>query len=153
MTMTTYIGVKSIEAKPMTFGEYNTYRGWPIPAHLDPQRPGYLVRYTDGYESWSPKEAFETAYFAIAVPNKLSPSDIDRFVGNNVETSTVGPKSTMVHVTMRNGWEDYEVSSCVDPANYDEAVGKDCALECVKHRLWKHLGFVLQWARHGLKQA
>lgn len=54
MTMTTYIGVKSIEAKPMTFGEYNTKRGWPIPDHLDPQRPGYMVRYTDGYESWRP---------------------------------------------------------------------------------------------------
>ncbi len=25
-------------------------------------RPGYKVRYADGYESWSPKEAFEEAY-------------------------------------------------------------------------------------------
>ena len=26
--MKTYIGVKKIEAEPMTRGDYNTYRGW-----------------------------------------------------------------------------------------------------------------------------
>lgn len=156
MTMKTYIGVKSIEAKPMNLGEYNAHRGWsvysgsPIPEE-NPQRPGYLVRYADGYENWSPKEAFESAYFAIDVPNKLTGADIDRFVGEGVEASKIGPKSTMVHVTMHNGWEDYEVSSCVDQANYDDEIGKQCALDNIKHRLWKHLGFVLQWARHGLK--
>lgn len=29
--MKTYIGVKKIEAEPMTRGDYNTYRGWQIP--------------------------------------------------------------------------------------------------------------------------
>lgn len=152
MTMETYIGVKSLEAKPMSLGEYNKHRGWAIPVDEDPQRPGYLVRYADGYESWSPKEAFEAAYFPIAEANRLTPLDIENFLGNGVEASTVGPKSTVVHATLLNGWEDFEVSSCVDPANYDEAVGKECAVECIKHRLWKHLGFVLQWARYGLKQ-
>lgn len=28
----------------------------------DDRRPGYAVRYAAGYESWSPKEAFEAAY-------------------------------------------------------------------------------------------
>lgn len=28
--MKTYIGVKKIEAEPMTRGDYNTYRGWQI---------------------------------------------------------------------------------------------------------------------------
>lgn len=152
MTMKSYIGVKSIEAMPMTFGEYNSKRGWPVEDGVS-NKEGYLVRYTDGYESWSPKDVFEASYFPITVPNRLTPQDIENFMGNNVETSTVGPKSTMVQVTMRNGWEDFEVSSCVDPDNYDEAVGKDCALECVKHRLWKYLGFVLQWARYGLKHS
>jgi hypothetical protein len=27
--------------------------------------PGYVVRYEDGYVSWSPKEVFEEAYFAV----------------------------------------------------------------------------------------
>lgn len=152
MPMTTYIGVKSIEAKPMTFGEYNTKRCWPIPAHLDPQRPGYMVRYTDGYESWSPKEAFEAVYFPIAVPNKLVPSDIDNFLGDNMDALKVGDKSVLVSVKYPSGFVDHEVSSCVDPANYDEEIGKGVAISRIKDRLWGHLGFVLQWARYGLKQ-
>lgn len=60
--MQKYIGVKRIEARPMTRGDYNTYRGWQIPADENPADEGYLVKYRDGYESWSPKEAFEEAY-------------------------------------------------------------------------------------------
>lgn len=57
-----YIGTKRIDAEPMTRGAYNEYRGWTIPADENPADEGYLVRYSDGYESWSPKEVFETAY-------------------------------------------------------------------------------------------
>ena len=57
-----YIGVKEIDAKPMNRGEYNEYRGWTIPADENPADEGYLVKYPDGYESWSPKEIFEKAY-------------------------------------------------------------------------------------------
>lgn len=60
--MQKYIGVKRIEARPMTRGDYNTYRGWQIPADENPADEGYLVKYRDGYESWSPKEVFEEAY-------------------------------------------------------------------------------------------
>lgn len=60
--MQKYIGVKRIEARPMTRGDYNTYRGWQIPADEDPADEGYLVKYRDDYESWSPKEVFEEAY-------------------------------------------------------------------------------------------
>lgn len=55
--MKKFIGTKMIEAKEMTRGDYNMYRGWKIPAD-----EGYLVRYSDGYESWSPKKQFEEAY-------------------------------------------------------------------------------------------
>ena len=48
--MTTYIGIKKIEAEPQT--RVGT--------------PGYRVRYEDGYESWSPKEAFEKAYIPVS---------------------------------------------------------------------------------------
>lgn len=60
--MQKYIGVKRIEARPMTRGDYNVYRGWQIPANENPADEGYLVKYRDGYESWSPKEIFEEAY-------------------------------------------------------------------------------------------
>lgn len=60
--MKSYIGTKMIEAKPMDRGEYNKYRGWQIPEGENPADEGYLVRYQDGYESWSPKKQFEEAY-------------------------------------------------------------------------------------------
>ena len=57
-----FIGIKEVDAKPMTRGEYNEYRGWQIPADENPDDEGYLVKYSDSYESWSPKEAFDEAY-------------------------------------------------------------------------------------------
>lgn len=60
--MKAYIGTKNISAKPMNRGEYNIYRGWKIPENEDPKDEGYLVKYADGYESWSPKDIFDDAY-------------------------------------------------------------------------------------------
>lgn len=60
--MKKYIGTKMIEAREMNRGDYNAYRGWQIPADENPKDEGYLVKYSDGYESWSPKKQFEEAY-------------------------------------------------------------------------------------------
>lgn len=62
VTMDRYIGTKQLTARPLALGAYNEHRGWTIPADEDPARPGYLVQYEDGYQSWSPTEVFETAY-------------------------------------------------------------------------------------------
>jgi len=63
----TYIGTKIVEAEPATRGE-----AWAKINKLDEaetasmivQMPkdGYHVIYSDGYESWSPKDVFEAAY-------------------------------------------------------------------------------------------
>ena len=60
--MKNYIGTKLIKAKPMTRGEYNDFRGWKIPENENPEDKGYLVEYSDGYQSWSPEKQFEDAY-------------------------------------------------------------------------------------------
>lgn len=60
--MKRYIGTKIIMAKPMTRGNYNTYRGWEIPKNENPDDKGFFVKYPDGYESWSPESVFEEAY-------------------------------------------------------------------------------------------
>lgn len=67
--MKKYIGVKMIEATPMLRGEYNDYRGWLIPENENPKDEGYLVKYSDSYESWSPKEAFDEAYCEVQEEN------------------------------------------------------------------------------------
>lgn len=70
--MNQHIGVKLINAKPMTRADYNTLRGWDLPADENGADDGYLVEYIDGgspnhpefrgYISWSPKDVFDRAY-------------------------------------------------------------------------------------------
>lgn len=67
-----FIGVKLIEAEPMTRLAYNEFRGWALPNDEDGSDEGYLVEYLDGgkpnvegragYVSWSPKAQFDAAY-------------------------------------------------------------------------------------------
>ena len=60
--MEKYIGVKIIEAKPMLLIDAEELLGRKIKAGNE---EGYLVKYNDGYESWSPKYQFEEAYRKI----------------------------------------------------------------------------------------
>ena len=61
--MKQYIGTKIIEAAPALRKGGKVYDlTWPIPKSMEPEEPGYRVRYQDGYESWSPKDVFEEAY-------------------------------------------------------------------------------------------
>ena len=73
--MKQFIGVKLINAQPMTRLQYNALRGWDLPANENGADDGFLVEYLDGgapnlegyagYVSWSPKEVFERAYRPI----------------------------------------------------------------------------------------
>ncbi|MBU7006312.1 DUF2829 domain-containing protein [Phosphitispora fastidiosa] len=61
--MKKHIGTKIIMAKRMTAEEASRTLQRPIDtSNADEQGNGYLVRYPDGYISWSPKAQFEAAY-------------------------------------------------------------------------------------------
>lgn len=61
--MKKYLGTKLVTAKPMTRVEAEVILGKAIkPAKQEYSGEGYLVRYEDGYQSWSPKEVFDKAY-------------------------------------------------------------------------------------------
>ena len=66
--MKSYIGCKIIKAIPMSSYEFNTYRG--IRKEDSDNQDGYLVKYPDGYESWSPKHVFEEAYREVSDKEK-----------------------------------------------------------------------------------
>lgn len=57
-----FIGTKEIDAIPMTRIEYNNVRGWAMPSNEEGTDPGYILRYADGYISWSPEKQFDEAY-------------------------------------------------------------------------------------------
>ena len=63
--MKSYLGTKIIQAESMKLSDYNNFKGWTMPDGEDPETPGYLVKYSDSYTSWSPKEVFEIAYRLI----------------------------------------------------------------------------------------
>lgn len=61
--MKKYLGTKLVTAKPMTRAEAEVVLVKFIkPAKQEYSGEGYLVRYEDGYQSWSPKEVFDKAY-------------------------------------------------------------------------------------------
>lgn len=60
--MKKYIGVKIVEAEPMTQGDAAD-KGFYPRAITDRKAEGYHVHYTNNdYDSWSPKEVFEDSY-------------------------------------------------------------------------------------------
>lgn len=151
-----YIGTKLVEATPMTRGEYNTFRGWEIPKNENGKDPGYLVRYSDTYVSWSPKDVFDSAHLVVNnnenLPSEASISEkmVEEFI-DSTNTMTLGDRTTVVRCVLKNGYEIVESSSCVDPKNYSEKMGHEICMNEIKNKIWELLGFLLQTAWHGIK--
>lgn len=139
----------------MARGAYCDYRGWTIPQDENPKDAGYLVRYSDTYVSWSPKDVFDNAYLAVddnkELPSGVSigPKMVDEFI-SYTDTHTLGDRTTVVRCILRNGFEIVESSSCVDPKNYSEKMGHDICMTKIKDKIWELLGFLLQTAWHGI---
>lgn len=156
--MEVYIGTKIIEAAPAVRKGGKVYDlTWPIPRSMEPEEPGYRVRYPDGYESWSPKDVFERAYLPVTINPDLrteapsiSQQMVDDFI-RETEVITMGGKTTVVRAILRNGFEVVESSVCVSAENYDEALGAKICMEHIKDKVWMLLGFLLQTAVHGVK--
>jgi len=119
--------------------------------------PGYSVVYSDGYVSWCPEKVFDKANFLITNKNNaISADDVDNMIAS-IATTTLTPegsksKTTVVVCTLINGFTITESSACVDPANYDEQIGKEICLTKIKDKIWFLLGFLLQSALYGFKQ-
>lgn len=55
---------------------------------------------------------------------------------------------TLCSITLDNGYSVRGESACVDPANYDEKIGKSLAYNQAFDKLWPLFGFRLAEARH-----
>lgn len=148
--MQTYIGVKLVEAEAMTLGDYNIARGWTLPADENAAEEGYRIVYPDGYVSWSPKGQFEQAYLGLEMPNIITTAVLESMVAG-IESSQIDPKTSLVKAVTVTGFVEYATSSCVDPANYSDVLGLKIGQKRIEEKLWFAMGFVLQWAKYGLK--
>lgn len=126
--MEKYIGAKVIMAKPMTRGDYNVYRGWTIPENENPNDEGYLVKYSDDYESWSPKAAFDSAYRSF---------DGGMSFGNAIKLMKMGFK------LKRKGWNGknqyIELATNISYVNADKEV-VNCEHEAIGNKAIAFVG-------------
>ena len=148
--MDKYLGTKIVEAEPVSRIHVDDATGH----HAE--EAGYMVKYPDGHELWSPKEVFEKAYLKI-IPNPRSKTDVsisqqmvDEFI-KEVHVSTIGDKTTLVRVVLMNGFELVESSACVDKENYSENIGAEVCLNKIKDKIWSYLGFLLQTGIGGVR--
>lgn len=131
---------KTVLARPMTRGDYNTYRGWELPADEDGSDDGYLVEYIDspnsnhpnhtGYLSWSPSEVFNNGYAEV----KTNVVGTGQPFGWAIEQIKLGNK------VRRQGWNGkgmfivYMPPIWIQPASGTEPGPK------VNERTVKHIG-------------
>lgn len=112
-----------------------------------------IITTPDGYKSWSPAKEFEKAYYKLEDPagDILKENDIKRFI-KGIENVKVGTKTTNTTLTCLTGFEVHGQAACVKPENFDLNVGSNYARIKAEDKIWEGLGFVLQWAKYGLKK-
>lgn len=145
------IGIKMVDLQPMFSGQARI-KNYKVPENIGDDEQGYEVTYLNGYKSWALKDVIDSAYYLLSEDNdgtKILKEDVEKFI-TDVEVMTVGEKTTVVNAHTLTGFDTVRHSSCVDPKNYSEELGKQYAMEEVINSLWGHLGFVLQWAKYGL---
>ena len=64
--------------------------------------------------------------------------------GTTFSVRTEFDKCTVVTAQLPNGFIITEASACVDPANYDRAVGEQLCRKHIENRLWELEGYLLQ---------
>lgn len=60
--------------------------------------------------------------------------------------------TTNTTLTCLTGFEVHGQAACVKPENFDLNVGSNYARIKAEDKIWEGLGFVLQWAKYGLKK-
>ncbi|MCW6831681.1 Gp49 family protein [Salmonella enterica] len=60
---------------------------------------------------------------------------------------------TLCIIILENGFKVEGVSACVDPANYDESKGRECAYENAFNKIWELEGYMLRQALYEQAQS
>lgn len=67
-------------------------------------------------------------------------------------TAKLAEKTTVVILTLKNGFEVVGTSACVDPANYDHEIGIKYARQRAMDKVWELEGYFLQALIHAEKE-
>jgi hypothetical protein len=76
---------------------------------------------------------------------KVTPEQIKAIIdAANIDDMKVGEKTTLVIVTLDNGFVLTQSSSCVSAENYDHEIGKSICMKKIEDRIWELEGYALQ---------
>ena len=76
--------------------------------------------------------------------NTVTKQQIDELLAKaEIKVETVYDKVTVVNCKLPNSFVITEASGAVDPANYDEEIGKEICLSRIENKLWELEGYAL----------
>ncbi|WP_293969139.1 Gp49 family protein [uncultured Ruminococcus sp.] len=76
--------------------------------------------------------------------NTVTKQQIDELLAKSeIKVETVYDKVTVVNCKLPNGFVITEASGAVDPANYDEEIGKEICMNRIENKLWELEGYSL----------
>lgn len=77
--------------------------------------------------------------------NTVTQEQIEEIIkGGTLITGKIGRKTTVLCLVLQNGFEITATSACVDPENYDLAIGEEVCKKKIADRLWELEGYRLQ---------
>ena len=78
--------------------------------------------------------------------NTVTPEQVKENMQDVIVRTLVdfGKPTTYVTIRMKNGFTLRESTTCVDPKNYDEEIGKEICLRRLDNQVWFLLGYQLQ---------
>ena len=82
------------------------------------------------------------------IPNRVTVSDMEAKIKMTVYQRLEGTTTTICQITLKNGYTLIGTSSCVDPKQYNQALGEKYAYEKAFEQLWALEGYLLRQRRY-----
>lgn len=81
------------------------------------------------------------------IPNRITVSDMQAKVKSSTYTRLPDSTTTVCQITLENGYTLVGTSACVEPANYNRAMGEQIAYDNAFEKLWDLEGYLLKQRR------
>ena len=96
--------------------------------------------------SFAPFTSLKTL-LEISMKTSITLEDIQEQI-EKTEVMTIGKKTTVVLITLKNGFEVVGSSACVDAAQYSQEIGQKFAMQRAIDKIWEVEGYHLQKMNH-----
>ena len=81
------------------------------------------------------------------IPKRITVADMQAKVNSSTYTRLANSTTTVCQITLENGYTLIGTSACVDPANYNQAIGEKIAYDNAFEKLWDLEGYLLKQRR------